>query len=240
MATAKLDTARATARATEEQDKLLRAMMDATPTAQLEKQRAEMQLLADAFERGRITAEEFNEAASTRLGNVAEKQKEANEAAKVFGQITSSAFEDAIIEGKKFSDVLKGVAQDLLKIVLRKQVTEPLAGMASNALGAVFGSLFSFDGGGWTGDGPRSGGLDGKGGFMAVLHPQERIIDTTKGGAGGGATVVQNITIDARGADAGVDQKIREAMRQAKDEAVAAVQARANRGGAFAQSVGRA
>lgn len=39
----------------------------------------------------------------------------------------------------------------------------------------------SFDGGGYTGDDPRSGGIDGKGGFWAVMHPQESVIDHTKG-----------------------------------------------------------
>lgn len=45
-----------------------------------------------------------------------------------------------------------------------------------------FEHLASFDGGGYTGNGPRSGGLDGKGGFMAMLHPREVVTDTTKGG----------------------------------------------------------
>jgi hypothetical protein len=34
-----------------------------------------------------------------------------------------------------------------------------------------------FAGGGHTGNGPRSGGLDGQGGFIAMLHPQEQVID---------------------------------------------------------------
>ena len=38
----------------------------------------------------------------------------------------------------------------------------------------------SFDGGGFTGSGSRSGGVDGKGGFHAILHPQETVIDHTK------------------------------------------------------------
>ena len=38
----------------------------------------------------------------------------------------------------------------------------------------------SFDGGGYTGGGSRSGGVDGKGGFPAILHPQETVIDHTK------------------------------------------------------------
>jgi len=231
---AALDTARATARAREEQDKLLKTMLDATPTAQLERQREEMQLLATAFEQGRITAEQFSEAASTRLGNLTDKQKEANENAKVFGQITTSAFEDAIIEGKKFSDVLKGMAQDLLKLVLRRNVTEPLA----QAAGSFLGNLFSFDGGGWTGDGPRSGGVDGKGGFMAVLHPREQVIDTTKGGsAGGGVVINQYNTFSGSGND---QAQMAAWARQVKQETLAAVQLSANRGGSFASSVGRA
>jgi len=40
----------------------------------------------------------------------------------------------------------------------------------------------------------RAGGLDGKGGFMAMLHPQETVVDHTKGQqAGGGRPVVINI-----------------------------------------------
>jgi len=39
----------------------------------------------------------------------------------------------------------------------------------------------SFDGGGFTGYGPRTGGLDGKGGFMAMMHPQETVTDHSKG-----------------------------------------------------------
>jgi hypothetical protein len=58
--------------------------------------------------------------------------------------------------------------------------------------GAV--SVPSFEGGGYTGNGPRSGGLDGQGGFMAMVHPQEQISDlhrsapraATSGGSGAG------------------------------------------------------
>tara|TARA_R100001463_G_scaffold86374_2_gene141251 strand:- start:2390 stop:4912 length:2523 start_codon:yes stop_codon:yes gene_type:complete len=35
----------------------------------------------------------------------------------------------------------------------------------------------SFAGGGYTGDAPRSGGIDGQGGALAILHPQETVID---------------------------------------------------------------
>lgn len=61
-------------------------------------------------------------------------------------------------------------------------VTEP---MATAVAAAASAGLASFDGGGFTGSGPRTGGLDGRGGFMAMLHPNETVIDHTRGqGAG--------------------------------------------------------
>ena len=52
----------------------------------------------------------------------------------------------------------------------------------------------SFEGGGFTGMGARVGGVDGKGGFPAILHPNETVVDHTKG-QGMGTNV--NITIQA-------------------------------------------
>jgi hypothetical protein len=40
----------------------------------------------------------------------------------------------------------------------------------------------SYAGGGYTGSGSRTGGMDGEGGFLAMLHPQETVTDHTKGG----------------------------------------------------------
>ncbi len=54
----------------------------------------------------------------------------------------------------------------------------------------------SFEGGGFTGYGARAGGLDGKGGRMAMIHPNETVVDHRNGGAAG-VTIVNNV--DARG-----------------------------------------
>jgi hypothetical protein len=75
----------------------------------------------------------------------------------------------------------------------------------------------SFEGGGFTGRGARAGGLDGKGGRMAMIHPNETVIDHTKGGAGG-ITVINNV--DARGSGADVDQKIKSAMAQTSQQTI--------------------
>lgn len=56
----------------------------------------------------------------------------------------------------------------------------------------------SFDGGGYTGNGSRTGGLDGKGGFWAMMHPQETVIDHTKsnGSISSGSSSGGNVTVN--------------------------------------------
>jgi tape measure domain-containing protein len=54
----------------------------------------------------------------------------------------------------------------------------------------------SFNGGGHTGYGPRSGGLDGLGGFPAILHPNETVIDHTKPYAANQNAAPQRVQIE--------------------------------------------
>jgi hypothetical protein len=75
---------------------------------------------------------------------------------------------------------------------------------AGSGIAGFLTNLLSFDGGGYTGPGGRSGGIDGKGGFLAMLHPNETVIDHEKNkGAyatvgmapsGGGAVHVNMVT----------------------------------------------
>ncbi|MBG6082707.1 hypothetical protein [Rubrivivax gelatinosus] len=73
-------------------------------------------------------------------------------------------------------------------------------GSGGGGFAGLLGSLFSFDGGGSTGSGPRTGGLDGKGGFLSLMHPQETVIDHTKGGRLGGDTYATSHTWNIYGA----------------------------------------
>lgn len=58
-------------------------------------------------------------------------------------------------------------------------------------------NLPSFEGGGNTGSGARTGGIDGKGGFPAILHPNETVTDNTRGGMMSAAQpVIVNLTIN--------------------------------------------
>lgn len=96
--------------------------------------------------------------------------------------------------------------------------------VAASDTGYAVGNSFPFDpsgyqvfeGGGDTGNGPRSGGLDGKGGFMAMMHPQETVTDRTKGSGGGNGdvSIVMPVSITIQGnADTNV---IRQALNEAE------------------------
>lgn len=131
---------------------------------------------------------------------------------------------DAIVEGKNFADVLGNVAKMLAKAALQAALfgTGPFAGGGSGGglLGGLFGGLFggggllSFDGGGFTGPGSRSGGVDGKGGFPAILHPNETVLDHTKGAQGSGGTFAPQTSIVIQG---NADERTLAAMRQELD-----------------------
>lgn len=132
----------------------------------------------------------------------ADSKEEADKASKNFADTLhsdlkgafSTAFRDTTGEPlQAFGDAIANVIYSRAATSLAESFIGSAGGTGS---GSILASLFSFDGGGFTGTGARSGGLDGKGGFMALLHPNETVTDHTKGQSTGGAvTVVQNFTV---------------------------------------------
>ena len=119
-------------------------------------------------------------------------------------------FEDSIVDGLKtgklaFEDFATYVVEQLVRVAIQQMVISRFVDPFRAKIGGFFGEpkteVPSADGGGFTGFGARAGGVDGKGGFPAILHPNETVIDHTKG-QGMGATVNFNIsTVDAAGFD---------------------------------------
>ena len=161
-----------------------------------------------------------------------------------FGRSFTSVIDGTMSVKDAFKSMALSIINDLFKIFVVKQIT----GFISGALGGMFGgggpsvgggfnspvaglTLPSANGGGYTGNGARAGGLDGKGGRMAIIHPRETILDHTKG-QGQGVTVVQNINVSA-----GVAQTVRAEMTtmlpQIGEYAKAAVLDARKRGGAY-------
>jgi hypothetical protein len=175
--------------------------------------------------------------------------KEQKDLARDLGLTFSSAFEDAIVGGKSFSDVLKGLGDDIARIITRKTITEPLGNAVSKMTSSFdFGKLFGFANGGiMSSAGPlplhayANGGIastpqmalfgEGSKNEAFVPLPDGRSIPVTM--SGGGSPVVnvtQNISIDSRSDRATIMQ----AMVAAKDQAKAEIMASMRRGGAFA------
>lgn len=156
--------------------------LDARQTASGKTLREEIDAQADSI--GRLTekADQYAEQASFMEG---------------LNQDLKDGFIDAIIEGENFGDVLGNVAKQLAKAALQAALFGNGSGGGGSTSGGLFSGLFgggggllgkllSFDGGGHTGSGSRAGGVDGKGGFPAILHPNETVVDHTRGQSGGG------------------------------------------------------
>ncbi|MEO0385042.1 MAG: phage tail tape measure C-terminal domain-containing protein [Pseudomonadota bacterium] len=138
---------------------------------------------------------------------------EATDAASQVEQMLTGAFssaEDALVgfvtTGKvEFSDLVNSILADMARMAIRQGITAPLANVLGSVLSGLGGSpigsplpLRSYEGGGFTGFGSRSGGIDGRGGFLAINHPNESIIDHTRPGRSMANS--SHFHIDARGA----------------------------------------
>jgi hypothetical protein len=132
---------------------------------ELDKLREKYQQLADPLKKYKDEIEEINrlraegvltaEEAVAAEKNVSDAMKETSERmagikdiGKDLGMTFASAFEDAIVGGKKFSEVLKGIGEDILRLIMRKNITEPAAAAISSfnwssLLPSADGNVFS-------------------------------------------------------------------------------------------------
>lgn len=150
--------------------------------------------------------------------------RSASDAAQELGLTFQSAFENAVIEGESLRNVLAGIAKDIQRIILRRTVTEPLAGFLTSAIGGFFGG----GGGGGIGgptvpgvNAPRlqEGGIVRRPTFAMIGEAGPEAVVPLDRFRGGGRTVVihNNQTIDARGTHPSVAERIREAMEITSD-----------------------
>lgn len=191
------------------------------------------------------------------LAKLDEYWKDAQDIGPAMGDVLVSSFkraEDAFGEFLKtgkfgFRDLIDGFLIDFAKLEFRRNILGPLAKGLSGALGGSGAldilwpmnstgtgtlGLPSFDGGGYTGAGPRSGGLDGRGGFLAMLHPDEDVIDRTRGGRRGGGAPVINVTLNGAAGNqevrsmvtAGISEALRSYDREQLPRSVGRVSAR--------------
>lgn len=193
-----------------------------------------------------------------------EKADRAMEASKMrMSQAFGDGFQRAIMGSMSFKDAFHQVANsiinDLIRMAIKKFVVDKIFGVLTggfasaasaatastgSALSSITGQSFgstvsyappSFEGGGFTGRGARSGGIDSRGGFPAILHPNETVVDHTKG-QGMGVVVNQVINIST-GVQDTVRSEIKNLMPQIAEASKVAVAQETRRGGAYSQMI---
>lgn len=112
-----------------------------------------------------------------------------------------------------------------------------IRGMGYASVGVIAAqTAASFEGGGFTGRGARSGGIDGRGGFPAILHPNETVVDHEGGGM---QPVVVNQTINVTtGVQQTVRAEIANLLPQISEAAKSAVADSRMRGGNYGSAMG--
>lgn len=113
--------------------------------------------LVEAERQSAAAVEETTDA----LAEADQRAKDFKESMRDAGQAIGTAFEDAIVNGENFRDVLAGLEQDIIRIATRLAVTKPLENAIGGVLdgidfGSVFGSLFG-GGASATGGTPMAG-----------------------------------------------------------------------------------
>jgi TP901 family phage tail tape measure protein len=112
-------------------------------------------------------------------------------------------------------------------------------GSVAGLAGTLFKSFGSFEGGGYTGDSSRTGGLDGRGGRLAILHPKETVIDHTKIKSSAPRQKSVNLTVPITLMPGVSREELAQILPQVQQNIIQIIPELLNRGGAYASAYGR-
>lgn len=192
--------------ALEQRSEAQKRLADLLGNTNLEKQRADMQLLAGAYLEGAISVDEYGDAVGRALGTikpvtdqVEDRFESLRQSIEGWGRDSAEAIVDFALTGKSsFSDMVDSMLADLARMMVQQNITGPLAQVVSTM---DFAGMFGFANGGvMTGAGPlplrayASGGIanspqlalygEGARPEAYVPLPDGRTIPVTMKGAG--------------------------------------------------------
>lgn len=171
------------------------------------------------------------------------------------------SYEDALMDlisgstsaSDAFKNMARSIINDLIRMYVQLRITVPLMNAMYGSTGPTIstlpgyttvgagtaasspGSVAHFEGGGYTGMGARSGGVDGRGGFPAILHPNETVIDHTKGQS---MSQPVNVTFNiSTGVAQTVRTEIQSMIPMITSATKAAIIDAKQRGGSFARAI---
>ena len=139
--------------ALEDRSEAQKRLADLLGNTQLEKQRADMQLLAGAYLEGAISVDEYGDAVGRALGTIkpvtdqVEDQFESlRQSIEGWGRDSAEAIVDFALTGKSsFSDMVDSMLADLARMVVQQNITGPLAQFVGSM---DFAGMFGFASGG--------------------------------------------------------------------------------------------
>ncbi len=134
----------------------------------------------------KVALEEYN----VLLGQRKVLETDLERISKQAGETIAGAFEDAILSGNKLGETLRALAQDLLRLLFRQQITEPLA----KGIGGFINAMFRADGGPVTSGRPYVVGERGP--ELFVPANSGKIIPNSAMRSGGGSPAMGGVTIN--------------------------------------------
>lgn len=109
-----------------------------------DRKRALTERLEQRLNAGEVFSQEELERIVNGIAGITKATEQSKTLAEELGLTFTSAFEDAIVSGRGLSGVIKGLEQDILRIMTRKMVTEPLGNALTSAFSGVGNGAESF------------------------------------------------------------------------------------------------
>lgn len=136
-----------------------------------------------------------------------------------------TGFADAVMSGVPAVEALSDMLGNLGKQLMNSAISSFFGNLFGGGFGGGFSmpgrmpgtanllNVGSFAGGGYTGSGSRSGGMDGMGGFPAILHPNETVVDHSAGGGMGTINITINAPNSTKDAAPSIANEVRRVMK---------------------------